>query len=90
VRRRLLLGIVVAAATFLLATAGGDLAGTDGQAVAEIEERSPTDDRWATPVWAPDPTGEALLFALQGGVGAVLLGQYLDRLRTSEGDAPDA
>lgn len=89
-RRHLLLGVAVAAVVFLLATAGGDLAGTDGQAVAEIEERSPTYDRWATPAWAPDATGEALLFALQGGVGAVLLGQYLDRLRASDGDAPDA
>lgn len=89
-RRHLLLGVTVALVVFLLATAGGNLAGTDGQAVAEIEDRTPAYDRWAAPVWAPAPTGEALLFALQGGVGAVLLGHYLDRLRTGDGDAPDA
>lgn len=87
-RRYLLFGLAVAVAIFLLSTFGGGFTGTDQQAVSAVEERAPDYDRWVASAWAPGATTEAVLFALQGGVGAVVLGYYLERLRTS--DASDA
>ncbi|WP_423751698.1 energy-coupling factor ABC transporter substrate-binding protein [Salinirarus marinus] len=87
-KRLLLFGVAVAAVVLLLATFGSGYTGTDQQAVSAVQERAPEYDPWASPAWAPGATTEAALFALQGGVGAAVLGYYLDRLRTS--DAPDA
>jgi cobalt transport protein len=88
VRRLLLLGAAVAAVVLLLTTAGSGFTGTDQRAVAAVDERASGYDRWLSPPWTPGPTAESALFALQGGLGATVLGYYLDRLRTS--DAPDA
>ncbi|MFB6069235.1 MAG: energy-coupling factor ABC transporter substrate-binding protein [Halobacterium sp.] len=87
-RRLLLFGVAVAVAIFLLSTLGGGFTGTDQRAVSAVDEHAPGYDRWVSPAWAPGATAEAGLFALQGGVGAVVLGYYFERLRTS--DAPDA
>jgi cobalt/nickel transport protein len=90
VRRALLFGVVVALTVLLLATFASGLPGTDQQAAAAVEERAPTYDPWISPVWTPPGSlGESLLFAAQGGLGAVLLGYYLTRLREMD-DARDA
>jgi cobalt/nickel transport protein len=91
VRRSLLVGVLVAAGTLLLIGFGPNgFAGTDTQAVAEIEERAPGYDQWTSPVWSPPGAlGEPLLFALQAGLGAAVIWHYLGRLRTPS-DASNA
>lgn len=80
-KRLVLVGVAVAVAIFLLATVGNNFTGTDQQAVSTVEEQSPGYDRWVSPVWVPGARTEAVLFAIQGGVGTIVLGYYLKRLR---------
>ncbi|MFP4625662.1 MAG: energy-coupling factor ABC transporter substrate-binding protein [Natronomonas sp.] len=86
-KRLLLVGVAVAVTIFLLATAGTSFPGTDDQAVSAIQEQSPEYDPWLSPVWVPWETTEAILFAFQGGIGAIVLGYFLNQLRTN--DVPD-
>ncbi|MCL4506871.1 MAG: cobalt transport protein CbiN [Chloroflexi bacterium] len=50
--------------------------GTDDQAKALVAEVSPGYRPWFTPLWAPNPDTETLLFAVQTGIGSAVLGYY--------------
>ena len=98
----LLLAIVLAlSAAPLLLPMSADLnepfAGADDRGKAAIVASHPEYKPWFTPLWEP-PSGEIvnLLFALQGALGAGLLGYYIgfkrgqaQGRRRSGADAPD-
>jgi cobalt/nickel transport protein len=77
----LLLGViilVIAPLAFHSKTA--KFSGSDDQASAMIRNLRPGYQRWMVPVWEPpSPEIESLLFALQAGLGAGLLGYYFGR-----------
>ncbi len=74
----LLLGIVIVLAIVpLLLVQGSEFEGADGAAVDAISEIAPDYEPWFTPLIEP-PGGEteSLLFALQAGLGAGLIGFF--------------
>lgn len=77
----LLLGViilVIAPLAFHSKTA--KFSGSDDQASAMIRNLRPGYQRWVVPLWEPpSPEIESLLFALQAGLGAGLLGYYFGR-----------
>jgi len=90
VRRAVAIGVAVAAVVLLLGVAGSGAVGTDQQAAAAVSDSAPDYDRWVAPAWTPPaPWGEAILFALQAGVGGAVLAHYLGRLRTDRGTTSD-
>ncbi|MCZ2829977.1 energy-coupling factor ABC transporter substrate-binding protein [Modestobacter sp. VKM Ac-2986] len=86
-RRHLVTALLVLAVLALFAVpllTGGDreYAGTDSQATALIEESRPDYQPWFDSVFSPGSSEvESGLFALQAGVGGVVLGYVLGRLR---------
>lgn len=76
----LLAAAALIAAIPLLMTFEGEhvFAGADGQAQAMVHQLQPGYTPWAETLWEP-PSGEieSLLFMLQAGLGAGLLGYYL-------------
>lgn len=88
--RALLAGVVMLVA--LIATTGfvtGDWEGADHEVEHEIEHDFPEFEPWITPVWEP-PSHEVktLLFSLQTGIGALIIGYYVGahRAGTDERD----
>ena len=78
IRRPWLWGVamlVVAAGPLLLP---GDFKGSDDKATELITHHNPDYHPWMTPVWTP-PSDEiaSLLFALQAGIGAGVLGYII-------------
>ncbi len=72
------LALVIAPLVFHGKTA--KFAGSDDQATAMIANIQPSYHRWALPLWKPPSAEvESLLFALQAGLGAGLLGYYFGR-----------
>jgi cobalt/nickel transport protein len=70
---------LIAAIPLFMTIEGEDVfAGADGQAEAMVEQLRPGYTPWAEALWTP-PSGEieSLLFMLQAGLGAGLLGYYL-------------
>jgi cobalt/nickel transport protein len=79
---------LIAAIPLFMTIEGDDVfAGADEQAEAMVEELRPDYTPWAEALWEP-PSGEieSLLFMLQAGLGAGLLGYYLG-LRRGESRA---
>lgn len=79
----LLLAIAVAVGSYAWANWDGPsaLTGTDDQAVAVVEHMDPDYRPWAKSLWAPpDDAMESLLFVLQAGLGAGVLGYCLGYL----------
>nr|WP_211661154.1 energy-coupling factor ABC transporter substrate-binding protein [Modestobacter muralis] len=78
----LVLAVVALFAVPLLAGGDSEYAGTDSQATELIEESRPDYQPWFESVFSPGSSEvESGLFALQAGVGGVVLGYVLGRLR---------
>lgn len=82
----LLLGAVVLLGAAPLFWIKAEFAGADAQAEELITKIAPEYEPWATPVFEPQSTEvESLLFALQAGLGAgvigFVVGQYTERYR---------
>src|SRR5665213_2514627 len=77
----LLLGVMVLViAPLMFHSKTAKFAGSDDQASAMIVDIQPSYHRWAVPLWQPPSTEvESLLFAVQAGLGAGLLGYYFGR-----------
>ena len=86
-RRHLVTALLVLAVVALFALPlllGGDseYAGTDSQATELIEESDPGYEPWFESVFSPGSSEiESGLFALQAGLGGLVLGYVLGRLR---------
>ncbi|KNY28017.1 energy-coupling factor ABC transporter substrate-binding protein [Pseudobacteroides cellulosolvens] len=77
----LLLVAVITLVPFVLQK-HGDFLGTDDKAEKTITEIKPDYNPWFESVWTP-PSGEieSLLFALQAGVGCLIIGYYIGYVR---------
>ncbi|HEY4264337.1 MAG TPA: energy-coupling factor ABC transporter substrate-binding protein [Micropepsaceae bacterium] len=76
----LLLGVVVLVVVPLVFIKG-EYGGSDDQGTAAIEALRPGYKPWFTPIWVPpSPEIESLLFALQAGLGAGVIGYVLGRI----------
>jgi cobalt/nickel transport protein len=77
----LLLGVIVlVVAPLVFHSKTAKFAGSDDQASAMIANIQPSYHRWAVPLWQPPSAEvESLLFAVQAGLGAGLLGYYFGR-----------
>lgn len=78
----LVLGVVALALAPLLLVRGAEFGGADGEAEAVIQEINPHYQPWATPIFEP-ASGEieSLLFALQAGLGAGVIGYAIGLYR---------
>jgi cobalt/nickel transport protein len=71
----LLLAVVGLVAFPLAFVRGGEFTGSDGQATEAIQEAQPDYQPWATPIFKPpSPEIESLLFSVQAGLGAGVVG----------------
>ena len=78
----LVLAVVALFALPLLLGGDSEYAGTDSQATELIEESDPGYTPWFSSVFSPGSSEvESGLFALQAGLGGVVLGYVLGRLR---------
>jgi cobalt/nickel transport protein len=77
----LLLGVVILViAPLAFHSKTATFSGSDDQASAMVRNLRPGYQRWVVPLWQPpSPEIESLLFALQAGLGAGLLGYYFGR-----------
>lgn len=85
-RRRWVTAALVVALVALVATAGflgrhGGFEGTDAQVSQALEGQGYR--AWFAPVFSPSGEVESGLFALQAGLGGVLLGYCLGRLHAA-------
>ena len=88
----ILLGVAaVIAVVPLLLPAGGAFRGSDDQGTEAIAALAPGYQPWISPLWTP-PSGEveSLLFALQAGLGAGLMGYYVGFRRGRQSRGADA
>lgn len=78
----LLLVVLISAYPLFFHPKGSEFGGADDQGPALIEKEHPDYHVWFHPVWEP-PSGEieSLLFALQAGIGAGVVGYALGYMR---------
>ncbi|MFB2937391.1 energy-coupling factor ABC transporter substrate-binding protein [Aerosakkonemataceae cyanobacterium BLCC-F154] len=78
----LVLGVVALAIAPLILIRGAEFGGADGEAESAIQEIDPNYKPWATPIFEP-ASGEieSLLFALQAGLGAGVIGYAIGLYR---------
>ena len=78
----LVLGVTALAIAPLILVRGAEFGGADGAAKAAIQEVNPNYKPWATPIFEP-ASGEieSLLFALQAGLGAGVIGYAIGLYR---------
>jgi cobalt/nickel transport protein len=80
----LVLGVVaLVAAPLVLGLGRGEepFAGADGRAVTRAEENAPAYEAWFTSPFTPSGQVESGLFAVQAGLGGLVLGYALGALR---------
>ena len=78
----LVLAVIALFAVPLLVDGDSEYAGTDSQATELIEESRPDYEPWFESVFSPGSSEiESGLFALQAGLGGLVLGYVLGRLR---------
>lgn len=78
----LLAVVVLTAAPFFIHPQGSEFGGADDQGPDLIQKEHPGYQVWFQPVWEP-PSGEieSLLFALQAGIGAGIIGYILGYMK---------
>ncbi|MEN9216086.1 MAG: energy-coupling factor ABC transporter substrate-binding protein [Gloeomargarita sp. HHBFW_bins_162] len=79
----LIVGVVGLAVVPLLMTRDAEFAGADAQATEAIETLRPDYEPWVNPVFEP-ASGEieSLLFAVQAGLGAGVIGYVMGRYQS--------
>ena len=78
----LILGVVALAIAPLILVRGAEFGGADGAAKSAIQEVNPNYKPWATPIFQPASREvESLLFALQAGLGAGVIGYAIGLYR---------
>lgn len=71
----LLVVLIFAGAIFINKDA--EFGGADDAGEAAIMEISPDYEPWFSPIWEPKPETESMLFALQAGIGAGVVGYFI-------------
>jgi cobalt/nickel transport protein len=64
--------------------------GTDNQAQGVIEKLAPDYQPWFESFFTPGDASESLLFALQGALGAAVIGYYVGSVRKKKAATPPA
>ncbi|HWP95285.1 MAG TPA: energy-coupling factor ABC transporter substrate-binding protein [Syntrophomonadaceae bacterium] len=78
----LLLVIVITVAPFFFHPKGSEFGGADDQGPDLIQKEHPSYQVWFKPIWEPPSREiESLLFALQAGIGAGVIGYILGYLK---------
>lgn len=78
----LLLIVIILGVGPLFIQKGAEFGGSDGQAEAAVGKIAPDYKPWFHTLWKP-PSGEieSLLFALQAGIGAGVIGYFIGFMR---------
>jgi cobalt/nickel transport protein len=86
--------VVIAVAPLMMPGVTGSFKGTDDTASQFIADAIPGYQPWAAPLWQPPSSEiESLLFAVQAGLGAGILGYVIGRrqgAKTKEQSQSDA
>ena len=77
--KNILFAVAVFIIVFIASTVSSSIStGTDNQAVNAISDvTNNAYSPWFEPYWAPDSTGESILFSLQAAIGALIIGYFL-------------
>jgi cobalt/nickel transport protein len=68
--------IVICMSAFIFSP-NGEFGGADGQGSDQIQTINPNFEPWFDNLWYPPAETEAMLFAIQAAIGAVIIGYFI-------------